>query len=121
MAKDQKSNESEIDLFKRWPIPFEILTEILLTHEDRNDVIAELESIQARLSVIDAGLTRLQRIAAKMSGAPKDAILPDLYIGFVLPDTPREQLAAVAEQCMKQAGRQERQHLIAAWQRDEDE
>lgn len=129
--KAKQAQQSDIDpgeegntrkeLFQRWPIPFDILTEIISTHDDRNIIVAEIEAAQEKLRIIDTGFDRLQRVARRMSGAPRNAILPDIFVGFVLPDTQMEQIAAVADQCMHQAAMRERQELIAAWQGSEEE
>jgi hypothetical protein len=100
---------------RRWPVPLPVLQEMI----DVNGQIAEAQEAvriaQEELNGRHLEMQRLRRIAAQLSGAPGDAQLLNLYVGFTEPETPMEQIDVLAEQLRPLIEQEARRQLAERW------
>lgn len=117
-AKQPRPPEKDLEI-TRWPIPQEILIEIVAAYEELQTAQETLEMAQAAVQAKQAEIGRLQRAAWRLSKAPDDAQLVDIFVGFTPAGTPHEKIAAVSQACREHAARQERQQLAKQWSAEE--
>lgn len=112
--KEAPNNETE-ELFRRWPIPYALLTEMIGLQEEAETVRARRDAEQEKLNILSSAIFRLQRAAALISGAPSNAELHDIYVGFTPAGTNIKLIAAIAPQCMENAAKHEKRELTRQW------